>query len=375
MLGEKRDYYEVLGVSKNVTNDDLKTAYRKLALQYHPDRNKAADAEDKFKEISEAYAVLSDDEKRKQYDMFGHAGIGARYSSEDIFRGVDFGDIFRDFGFGFGGFDSIFNTFFGRRRGRRTGPQKGVDLRYDLEISLEDVATGLEQEISVPRAEKCEICEGSGATPGTTPRACSQCKGTGQVQHATSTGFGQFIQIGTCNMCNGQGTLIDAPCGTCRGTGTVSRKRTIRVKIPGGVDSGSRLRLTGEGEAGVRGGPPGDLFVVIHVKPHGSFKRNGSDVLYETSIGFAQAALGAEIEVPTITGKAQLKIPAGTQSHTVFRLRGKGLPNLRGFGKGSELVRVTVHTPTKLTSTQKKLLRNFAKEMGESVKESRSLFS
>jgi molecular chaperone DnaJ len=360
-MGEKRDYYEVLGVSKNVPKDELKNAYRKLALQYHPDRNKSADAEEKFKEISEAYAVLSDDEKRKQYDRFGHAGIGARYSSEDIFRGVDFGDIFKDVGFGFGGFNSIFDMFFGRRRGRRAGPQKGIDLRYDLEITLENVATGLEQEISVPRTEKCEICKGSGAAPGTAPRTCSQCKGSGQVQHATSTGFGQFIQIGTCNMCNGQGTLIDTPCGTCHGTGTVSRKRTIRVKIPPGVDTGSRLRLTSEGEAGVRGGPPGDLFVVIHVKPHESFKRNGSDVLYETSVGFAQVALGTEIE--------------GTQSHTVFRLRGKGLPNLRGWGRGDELVRITVHTPTKLTSEQKKLLRNFAKEMGEHVKKASNFFS
>lgn len=374
-MGEKQDYYEVLGVSKNVPKDELQNAYRKLALQYHPDRNKSADAEEKFKEISEAYAVLSDDEKRKQYDMFGHAGIGARYSSEDIFRGVDFGDIFKDVGFGFGGSNSIFDMFFGRRRGRRAGTQKGVDLRYDLEITLKNVATGLEQEISVPRTEKCEICKGSGAASGTAPRTCSRCKGSGQVQHATSTGFGQFIQIGTCNMCNGQGTLIDTPCGTCHGTGTVSRKRTIRITIPPGVDTGSRLRLTGEGEAGVRGGPPGDLFVVIHVKPHESFKRNGSDVLYETSVGFTQVALGTEIEVPTITGKAQLKIPAGTQSNTVFRLRGKGLPNLRGWGRGDELVRITVHTPTKLTSKQKKLLRNFAKEMGENVKKASNFFS
>jgi molecular chaperone DnaJ len=375
MMVEKRDYYEVLGVSKNVSKDELKNTYRKLALQYHPDRNKSSDAEEKFKEISEAYAVLFDDEKRKQYDIYGHAGIGARYSPEDIFRGVDFSDIFKDTGFGFGGFDNIFNVFFGRRRDSRIGPRKGADLRYDLEITLEDVATGLEKEISIPRTEKCEICMGNGAAPGTKPRTCSQCNGRGQLQHATSTGFGQFIQIGTCSSCNGQGTIIDSPCGTCQGTGTVSRKRTISVKIPPGVDTGSRLRLSSEGEAGVRRGSPGDLYVVIHVKPHKTFKRRGSDVLYETPIGFTQAALGAEIEIPTITEKAQLKIPAGTQSHTVFRLRGKGLPNLRGFGRGDELVRVTVHTPTKLTSKQKELLRDFAKETGENVKKPRRFFS
>jgi len=370
----KRDYYEALGVSKSATKEEIKSAYRKLALQYHPDRNKSPDAEEKFKEISEAYAVLSDDEKRRQYDMFGHAGIGAKYSPEDIFRGVDFRDIFRDFGLGFGGFDDIFDMFFGRQRGWRQGPQRGADLRYDLEITLEDVASGLEREIYVPRRERCEACRGSGAAPGTEPRRCSRCNGTGQVQRATSTGFGQFIQIQTCNLCEGKGTVIDSPCRSCQGTGMVSRNRRILVKIPPGVEEGSRLRLVSEGEAGARGGPSGDLYVVVYVKPHEMFKRRGSDILYEASISFAQAALGAEIDVPTFSGKAKLKIPAGTQTHTVFRLKGKGLPRLHGFGRGDELVRVKIHTPTKLTSRQRELLSELAKEMGEDVNRSRGFF-
>lgn len=373
-MGDKRDYYEVLGVSRNAAKDEIKNAYRKLALQYHPDRNKAPDAEEKFKEISEAYAVLSDDEKRKQYDMFGHAGIGAKYSPEDIFRGVDFGDIFRDSGFGFGGFDDIFDMFFGRRRGWRQGPQRGADLRYDLEITLEEVATGLEKEIYVPRKEKCEDCKGSGAAPGTEPRRCSRCNGTGQLQRTTSIGFGQFIQVETCNFCGGRGTVVDSPCKSCRGTGIVSQNRRILVKIPAGVDEGPRLRLVGEGEAGARGGPPGDLYVVVHVKSHEMFRRRGSDILYETFIGFVQAALGTEIDVPTLDGKAKLKIPAGTQSHMVFKLKGKGVPNLNGFGRGDELVRVKTRTPTKLTSKQRELLLQFAKETGEDVNKSRGFF-
>jgi len=373
-MGDKRDYYEVLGVSKNTTKEEIKNVYRKLALQYHPDRNKSPDAEEKFKEISEAYAVLSDDEKRQQYDMFGHAGIGAKYSSEDIFRGVDFGDIFRDSGFGFGGFDSIFDVFFGRQRRRQQGPQRGTDLRYDLEITLEDVASGFEREILVPRREHCEICKGRGAALGTEPRRCSRCNGTGQVQHTTSTGFGQFIQIQTCSNCDGRGTIIDSPCKSCQGSGIISRNRKILVKIPKGIEEGSTLRLANEGEVGASGGPPGDLYVVIHVKPHKLFERRDSDILYEASISFPQATLGAEIDVPTIDGKAELRIPAGTQSHTVFRLKGKGLPHLNSFNRGDELVRVKIITPTKLTARQRELLMELAKEADQNVDKSRRFF-
>jgi molecular chaperone DnaJ len=373
-MGGKRDYYEVLGVKNDSKKNEIKDAYRKLALQYHPDRNKSPDAEEKFKEISEAYAVLSDDEKRRQYDAYGHAGIDSRYSPEDIFRGADFRDIFRDFGFGSGGFNDIFSAFFGGRRERRQGPQRGADLVYGLDITLEDVASGLETKIFVSRRETCEMCKGSGAAPGTEPRTCSRCNGTGRTQRITSTGFGQFVQIGTCNLCSGNGRLIDSPCTICRGTGIQSRRREIRVRVPSGVYEGSRLRLTGEGEAGARGGPKGNLYVNIHVKPHDTFKRIDDNILYETSIGYAQAALGAEVDVPTLDGKAKLKIPAGTQTNTVFRLRGKGLPSLNRLGRGDELVRVIISTPTKLTPRQKELILELSDEMGENVKKPRRYF-
>ncbi|MFH0896685.1 MAG: molecular chaperone DnaJ [Candidatus Bathyarchaeota archaeon] len=370
-MGDKQDYYEVLGVSKDTQKEDIKNAYRKLALQYHPDRNKSPDAEEKFKEISEAYAVLSDDEKRKQYDAYGHEGIGEKYSPEDIFRGADFGDVFRDSGVGFGGFDDIFDMFLGRQRRWQNGPQKGTDLGYNLEITLEDVAAGLENEIYIPRMERCEVCKGNGAAAGTAPQRCSRCNGTGQVQRATSTGFGQFIQIETCNICSGRGIIIDSPCKNCQGTGLVSRNRKILVKIPPGIEDGSRMRLVGEGEAGARGGPSGDLYIVIHVKPHETFRRRDSDIQYETTVGLVQASLGTEIDVPTLGGKARLNIPAGTQTNTVFKLKGRGLPRLNGFGHGDELVRVVVRTPTKLTSRQRELLMELSKELSEDVKSRR----
>ncbi|MBS7643013.1 molecular chaperone DnaJ [Candidatus Bathyarchaeota archaeon] len=361
----KRDYYEILGVPRNASKEEIKNAYRKLALQYHPDRNKSPDAEEKFKEISEAYAVLSDDEKRLQYDQFGHAGIDGRYTWDDIFRGADFDEIFRDLGFGFGGFDSIFEMFFGRTR-RPYGPEKGSDLQYDLEITLEQAATGLKTEINVPRTETCPICHGSGASPGTEPRTCPKCHGTGQVERASQvSGYARLIQIETCPLCHGKRTLIDSPCKNCRGTGQVQRTRKISLKIPAGVDTGYHLRLRGEGEPGIRGGPPGDLYVVIHVKPHEIFERRGSDLYCEVPISFTEAALGAEIEVPTLDSKTRLKIPPGTQTGTVFRLKGRGLPNLHGLGRGDQLVKVVVRTPTKLTPRQKQLLIEFAKEMNE----------
>jgi molecular chaperone DnaJ len=369
---EKRDYYEVLGVPRNASKDQIKDAYRQLALKYHPDRNKAPDAEERFKEISEAYAVLSDDEKRAQYDQFGHAGISGRYTQEDLFRGVDFGDLFRDFGFG--GFDSIFETFFGRGTRRRYGPERGSDIQYDMEITLEQAATGLESKIEVPRTETCRTCRGSGAKTGTQPKVCPKCNGKGQVQYGRSTGFARFIQVVPCDKCECSVTIIESPCGECRGTGLVERTRTIDVKIPAGVDTGSFLRLSGQGEAGTRGGPPGDLLIAVRVRPHNIFRRKVGDIFLEVTIGFAQAALGAKIQVPTLDGRAELKIPAGTQTGTVFRLRGKGVPHLGGFGKGDELVRVVTRTPTKLTKRQRQLFEELAKDLGEEVQPETGFF-
>ncbi len=366
MYGNKKDYYEVLGVSRNATPEEIKSAYRKLALQYHPDRNKSPDAEEMFKGISEAYAVLSDEEKRRQYDMYGHEGIDSRYTREDIFRGVDFDKIFRDLGFGFGGFDSIFDMFSGRRE--RYAPERGYDLRYDLEISLEDAFKGLKTEIEIPRNEKCDLCGGTGAKPGTNPKTCPKCRGTGQIQYARTSGFTRFVQITTCDKCSGRRVITENPCEECHGTGIVKRHRKIRINVPPGVDMGFSLRLKGEGEASAEGGNTGDLYVVTSVRPHKVFKRDGDDIFYDAQIGFTQAALGSEIEVPTIDGKVMLKIPLGTPSGAVFRLKGKGMPKLRGFGRGDELVRVTIRTPKNLTDKQKKLLLELAKELGEEIR-------
>jgi len=364
-MSNKRDYYDVLNVPKKASKEEIKKAYRKLALKYHPDRNKSPDAEEKFKELSEAYAILSDEEKRMQYDQFGHAGISGRYTWDDIFRGVDFENIFREMGFGFGGFGTIFDMFFKGRSRQRYGPQKGRSLRYDLEITLEDAAFGLNTEIDVPRSEVCDFCNGSGAKPGTSPKKCSECNGTGEIRQTRTFGFTHFTEVKPCNRCAGKGTIIEYICKDCKGTGTIQRTRKIRVKIPPGIDRGYNLKLSGQGEAGIRGGPPGDLYVVIHLKPHRIFKRSDDDILYEANIGFPQAALGTRINVPTLDGKASLKIPAGTQSGTVFRLKRKGIPHLHGFGRGDELIRVIVRTPTKLSQQEKKLFKELAKEMDE----------
>lgn len=365
-MSDKRDYYEILGVPKDASKEEIKNAYRRLALQYHPDRNKSPGAEDKFKEISEAYAVLSDDEKRVQYDQFGHAGIGARYTSEDIFRGVDFGDIFRDLGFGFGGFN-IFDMFFGRGRvGGFERVSRGSDLRSDLVITLEQAASGVTTEVEVPRNELCAECKGSGAEPGTSPKTCSQCRGTGQVQHVRSTGFARMMTVTTCNRCGGRGEVIERVCNVCKGLGKVTRKRKIRVKIPAGAEDEFTLRLRGEGDAESRGGTPGDLYLVVHVKPHRLFKRDGSNILYDAQTSFPTAALGGEIMVPILGGgEERVKIPPGTQNGSVFRLKGKGLPRLGEWGRGDQLVTVTVPIPTGLTQRQQRLLEELAREMAE----------
>ncbi len=366
-MTSKRDYYEVLNVPRNSSKQDIKKSYRKLALKYHPDRNKSQDAEEKFKEISEAYAVLSDDEKRMQYDRLGHEGISGRYTWDDIFRGADFDSIFRDMGFGFGGFSTIFDMFFGGRGRRRRGPQKGADLRYDLEISLEEAAFGLEKDLKVQGFDVCDTCNGSGAKPGTGPKNCPKCNGTGEVRRTRSFGNMHFTEIQTCNRCHGKGLSIENLCKKCKGKGTVQRLQRIKLKIPPGIDDDYSLRLGGEGEPGIQGGPKGDLYVVVHVKPHKTFEREGDNIFCEAHIGFPQAALGTKIYVPTLDGKAKLKIPAGTQTDTLLRLRGKGVPHLQGWGRGDQFVKVIVRTPTKLTKRQKELIAELTEEMEDKV--------
>ena len=366
-MSNKRDYYEVLGVQKTASKDEIKDAYRKLALQYHPDRNKASDAEEKFKEISEAYAVLSDDEKRAQYDQLGHAGFDQRYTQEDIFRGADFDSIFRDMGAGFGLRD-VFSFFFGGGRDFAERPQRGGDLAYDLEITLEEAANGAQKEIGIQRAERCDVCGGNGAAPGTSPRTCTRCNGAGRVQTTTRNAFGMFVRVIPCPTCNGRGRIIDRPCPKCRGSGVSEKERKITVKIPQGIDEGYQLRLSGEGEISSEARTPGDLYVVIHITPHKYFRRDEDDLLYELSIGFPQAALGAEVTLPTLEGDSTIKIQPGTQPGQVLRLRGKGMPRFRGYGRGDMLVRVNVAVPERLTSQQKALLEQLAKEFDQDVK-------
>ncbi|WP_406659730.1 molecular chaperone DnaJ [Methanolobus sp. ZRKC3] len=358
-MSTQRDYYEILGISKDSTETEIKKAYRKLAMKYHPDKNKDDDAEDKFKEISEAYAVLSDTEKREQYDRFGHAGIDGRYSQEDIFRNADFG--------GFDDLGDIFGSIFGRSGfggfggggGRpRHGPARGSDLRYDLKITLENAANGVETTINIPRAEGCETCGGTGAKAGTSPRRCATCHGSGQVTHARDTPFGRFMSTSTCGACNGMGETIDEPCPACNGTGKTKKVKKLSVKIPKGADNGLRLKVRGEGEGGTRGGPSGDLYVVIHVEPHELFERGGDDILYELPISFSQAALGDDVMVPTLHGKVKMSIKAGTQTHSILRLKGKGMPHLHGRGQGDQLVRVIVTTPTNISGEQKELFKH-----------------
>ena len=370
-MASKRDYYEVLGVPKTTSKDQIKDAYRTLALKYHPDRNKSPEAEEKFKEISEAYAVLSDDEKRQQYDALGHAGFDQRYTPEDIFRGTDFESILRDLGFGFN-LGDVFGSFFGGR-GETETVTSGRDLVYDLQISLEEAAKGTEREIVVPRTEKCDVCHGTGAAPGTSPRTCPKCEGTGRIQNMRRSAFGVFVQVVPCPTCRGKGRIIDSPCPNCRGTGLVRRERRITVKVPPGIDEGYELRLRGEGEAPHEGGgPPGDLYVSIHVSSSEVFTREGDDLMYDLVIGFPQAALGAEVPVPTLEGDALVRIRAGTQQGEIIRVKSKGMPRFRGYGKGDLLVRVHVMVPEKLTDKQRALMEELAKEFDQAVKPRKS---
>lgn len=371
MMNTKRDYYEILGVKKSASLDEIKKTYRELALRFHPDRvphEQKKEAEEKFKEISEAYAVLSDSEKRALYDQYGHAGIDQKYAQEDIFRGADFSSIFKDLGdFGFGGgiFDEIFGDLgfdiFGGGRRAASGHRRGRDLQIAVDITLEEAAFGAEKSITVPRYETCSTCSGTGAKPGTKRISCPQCKGRGQV--VMSSGFFQFAQ--TCPRCGGQGSTIQSPCPDCRGEGRIKATHKIKVKIPPGVDNGSHLRIRGEGEAGTSA--KGDLYVIIEVAPHPVFERHNNDVLTQITVSLTKAILGSEVEVPTLGGKVSMKVPAGTQSGKIFRLKAKGIADLHSRGIGDELVRVNVEIPTRLTNEQRRLMEEFARLSGEDV--------
>lgn len=372
-MAVKKDYYEVLGLNKNASPEEIKQAYRRLALQFHPDRvvpDKKKEAEEKFKEISEAYAVLSDSEKRAQYDRFGHAGIDQRYTYEDIFRGVDFGSIFEDIG-GPSIFEDFFSDIFGFGTRRRRGPQRGADLEYPLTISLEESARGTEKTINIYHTETCSVCRGTGAKPGAGKKTCPECKGRGQV---TSAFGGFFTFLETCRRCGGSGEVIEVPCSSCQGRGKIRKSSKISVKVPAGVDTGTSIRIRGKGEAGELGGPSGDLYVVIRLEPHPLFIREGNDVYCEVPISFPVACLGGEVNVPTLDGKVKLKIPSGTPSNKIFRLSGKGIPYLHSRGRGDEYVKVNIQVPVKLSDQQKELLREFARLSGENISEDTSFF-
>ena len=352
----KRDYYEVLGVDRQATEQQIKSAYRKLALKHHPDRNPGdAAAEEQFKEAAEAYAILADAEKRGLYDRFGHAGV----SGAGAGAGFD-PTIFADFSDIFGGLGDVFGfgDIFGGRR-RRGGPQRGSDLRYDLEITFDESATGTDTTIQIPREETCETCTGSGASPGTSPETCSQCRGSGQLRYQQG-----FLTVARpCPNCRGTGKTIAKPCQSCRGAGRISRERKITVKIPAGIATGQRLRLYGEGEHGSAGGPPGDLYVVVHVQEHSFFHREGDDLYCEMPITFPTIALGGSVKVPTLNGQEDLSIPAGTQTGARFKIRGKGMPSVSGRGRGDLHVIARVTVPKKLTKEQKHLLEELAKTL------------
>ncbi|WP_339146951.1 MULTISPECIES: molecular chaperone DnaJ [unclassified Sutcliffiella] len=362
----KRDYYEVLGVSKSASKDEIKKAYRKLSKQYHPDINKAEDAADKFKEIKEAYEVLSDDQKKAHYDQFGHTDPNQGFGGGAGFDG----------GFGF---EDIFETFFGgqgggRRRRDPNAPRQGSDLQYTMTLSFEEAAFGKETTIEIPVEETCDTCSGTGAKPGTKVETCSHCRGTGQESVEQNTPFGRIVNRRTCSKCNGSGKSIPNKCTTCHGAGRVKKRNKIKVNIPAGVDEGQQLRVAGKGEAGVNGGPAGDLYVVFHVRRHEFFERDGDDVYCEMPITFAQAALGDEVEVPTLHGKVKLKVPGGTQTGTNFRLKGKGIANVRGYGQGDQHIKIRVITPTKLSEKQKQLIREFAETSGQAPDEQEDSF-
>lgn len=370
-MSEKRDYYEVLGVDKNASAADIKKAYKKMARKYHPDLNRdnPKAAEEKFKEVNEAYDVLKDPQKKAQYDQFGHAAFdGGMGSGAGGFGGFGQGG-FGGFGGGGEGFGDIFDMFFGGggRRSRQAGPERGNDLRYDLEISFEEAAFGKEVELNIPRTENCTTCHGTGAAPGTQPETCPDCHGSGTRQTVQNTPFGRMVNQTTCNRCHGTGKIVKNTCSDCHGTGHKKVKRKIEVKIPKGVDQGARVRVSGGGEAGKLGGPNGDLYVYIFIKEHKVFKRDGYDVIVEVPVTFVQASLGAKVQVPTLDGPVDVKIPAGIQSGKILRLRGKGVPHLRDSSRGDEHVVIKVLTPQNLNQRQKELLQEFGEISGDKV--------
>lgn len=364
----KRDYYEVLGVSKTASKEEIRKAYRKLSKQYHPDLNKEAGAEEKFKEVTEAFETLSDENKRANYDQFGHADPNQGFGGFGGFSGGS-ADGF--------GFEDIFSTFFGGGSRRRdpNAPRKGDDLQYSMTIDFMEAVFGKETEIELPREEKCDTCDGTGAKKGTPVNICSHCGGSGQISVTQNTPLGQMVNRRTCPHCQGTGKIIPEKCETCHGSGRVTKRKKIKVTIPAGVDDGQQLRVSGQGEAGINGGPAGDLYIVFRVKDHDRFVREGDDIYLELPLTFPQLALGDEIEVPTVSGTVKLKIPAGTQTGTNFRLRGKGVKNVHGHGVGDQHVIVKAITPKKMTEKQKELLREFASIEGNSPDEySSSLF-
>jgi len=366
MAANKRDYYEILGVSRNATDDEIKKSFRRLAKQYHPDANKEQGAEARFIEINEAYEVLSDQQKRTAYDRYGHAGVG---------NGAGAG--FNDFG-GFSNLNDLFETFFAGTAGgqRRSGTPRGADLRYELTITFEEAVFGCQKEIELPRWETCTTCRGNGAQPGTSTSRCSACQGTGEIRRVQQSIFGQFVNVTMCERCRGEGRVITTPCEKCRGQGRVRNNRRVVVNIPAGVDDGINVRVTGEGEVSARGGTPGNLYVILSVKPHPFFKRQGNDIIYELPISFTQAALGDEVEVPTVDNKATtLKIPGGTQSGRSFRLKSMGVPVVHSSARGDQHVIVKVVTPTNLTTEQRHLLEEFARlEKEQSEQDGKNIF-
>ena len=371
-MAEKRDYYEVLGIQKGASEDEIKKAYKKLARKYHPDMNPGdKEAEEKFKEVNEANEVLSDPEKKARYDQFGFAGVAPNYGAGAgggaYGGGFDFGDLGDIFG-------SFFGGGFGGQRRNPNAPQRGESIRASVSISFTEAAFGCEKSVTIERSEQCPTCKGSGCAPGTTPEICPDCHGSGTVQTRRQTPMGVFASNGPCRKCGGTGRLIHQPCSDCRGSGAVRKRRTIKVNIPAGIDHGQTISLRGQGGAGKNGGPAGDLLITVMVQPHEIFRRDGVDVFCEAPITFTQAVLGAELEIPTIDGKVKYSIPEGTQTGTVFRLKGKGIPVLNGRGRGDQYVTVVIETPRSLNKEQKEALRRFSETLGENNYEKRKSF-
>ena len=365
-MADKRDYYEVLGVDKTADEKEIKKAYRKLAMKYHPDVSEEEGSEEKFKEISEAYAVLSDDEKRQRYDQFGHAGMEG-YTAEDFYQNVNFDDIFQ--GFDIGNIFDLFGFGGGSRSRGRTGPQRGSDIYTDVHITLEEAFNGCEKEIKVTRSELCPTCNGSKSKPGHDPETCPTCKGTGQIKEVSNTFLGQMVNVRPCRQCGGTGKIITDPCDDCHGKGSVRKTKTIKLEIPEGVNEGNHLRVSGEGNCGEASGLEGDLIVSVHINKNKVFEREGDHLYYEQQISFPQAALGDIISIPTIEGKeVEFKVSPGTQSGTVFKLKNQGMTSVRHQSRGNLYVTVTVVVPKKLNSKQKDLLTEFAEVSGEEIK-------